>query len=267
MGKKAEDLTGRIFGLLHVVKRGEDYFLNGKKHSTQWICWCECEKDLPFEERNLILIPRNDLIRKRKISCGCHKEAIRKEKLANKLRLKEEKINQYKERIKTKYDLTSQDYGIGITSGGYEFWFDKEDYDLIKPYHWWKGVKGEVITKTNDGKTLLLHRLVMGVDDFQMQVDHIRHKRYDNRKSELRIIDNSKNQMNSVIKKNNTSGCKGVSWDKRAGKWYAYINVNKKRINLGKYINFEDAVKVRKGAEEKYFGEYSYDNSMRATNG
>jgi hypothetical protein len=107
----------------------------------------------------------------------------------------------------------------------------------------------------------------MGVDDFQMQVDHIRHKRYDNRKSELRIIDNSKNQMNSVIKKNNTSGCKGVSWDKRAGKWYAYINVNKKRINLGKYINFEDAVKVRKGAEEKYFGEYSYDNSMRATNG
>jgi hypothetical protein len=39
-----------------------------------------------------------------------------------------------------------------------KFYFDVEDYDLIKPYHWWKGVKGEVITKTNDGKTLLLHR-------------------------------------------------------------------------------------------------------------
>ena len=32
---------------------------------------------------------------------------------------------------------------------------------------------------------------------------------------------------------------------------------------LGYYGNFEDAVKARKEAEEKYFGEYSYDNSMK----
>lgn len=33
--------------------------------------------------------------------------------------------------------------------------------------------------------------------------------------------------------------------------------------HLGRFDNFEDAVKVRKEAEEKYFGDWSYDNSMK----
>ena len=39
-----------------------------------------------------------------------------------------------------------------------------------------------------------------------------------------------------------------------------------KAINLGYFDTFEEAVKERKEAEEKYFGEYSYDNSMRLKN-
>lgn len=39
--------------------------------------------------------------------------------------------------------------------------------------------------------------------------------------------------------------------------------VNYKDIYLGYYKDFDEAVKVRKEAEEKYFGEYSYDNSQR----
>ena len=37
----------------------------------------------------------------------------------------------------------------------------------------------------------------------------------------------------------------------------------KKRKKLGYFTDFDEAVKVRKKAEEKYFGEYSYDNSMK----
>lgn len=43
----------------------------------------------------------------------------------------------------------------------------------------------------------------------------------------------------------------------------ATIRINKKQIHLGLFDNFEDAVAARKQAEEKYFGEYSYDNSMK----
>lgn len=52
---------------------------------------------------------------------------------------------------------------------------------------------------------------------------------------------------------NNTSGVKGVSWNKSKEAWDAYINIHGKRIRLGRYAKFEDAVKARKRAEEEYF--------------
>lgn len=52
---------------------------------------------------------------------------------------------------------------------------------------------------------------------------------------------------------NNTSGVKGVSWNKEKEAWDAYINIHGKRIRLGRYSKFEDAVKARKRAEEEYF--------------
>ena len=64
------------------------------------------------------------------------------------------------------------------------------------------------------------------------------------------------------IHKNNTSGASGVKWNKLIGKWTADITINNERIYLGYFENFDDAVQVRKQAEEKYFGEYSYDNSQ-----
>lgn len=53
--------------------------------------------------------------------------------------------------------------------------------------------------------------------------------------------------------KNNTSGVKGLSWDKAREQWSAYIQVQGKRVSLGRYDKKEDAVKARLVAEEKYF--------------
>ena len=93
-------------------------------------------------------------------------------------------------------------------------------------------------------------------------VDHIKHKKYDNRKSELRKVTDSQNLMNQELSILNTSGYKGISWSKSVQKWHVYINKNKKRIHLGHFDNIKQAIKVRQEAEEKLFGEYSYDNSM-----
>jgi hypothetical protein len=54
-----------------------------------------------------------------------------------------------------------------------------------------------------------------------------------------------------------------VVWHKRDNVWEAYITVNYKRTYLGRFVDFKEAVKARKEAEEKYFGEFSYDNSMK----
>lgn len=53
--------------------------------------------------------------------------------------------------------------------------------------------------------------------------------------------------------KNNTSGVKGVRFNKHIGKWQAVINFQGKRIFLGYFNRFDDAVKARKLAEEEYY--------------
>lgn len=54
----------------------------------------------------------------------------------------------------------------------------------------------------------------------------------------------------------NTSGVRGVSFDKHSGKWRAMLIFQGKRHHLGLFSRFEDAVRARKTAEEDYFGAY-----------
>ena len=54
----------------------------------------------------------------------------------------------------------------------------------------------------------------------------------------------------------NTSGCRGVYFDKNTGKWRARLKFKGKLMNFGSYTNFEDAVKARKEAEKRIYGEF-----------
>lgn len=63
--------------------------------------------------------------------------------------------------------------------------------------------------------------------------------------------------MNCKIPTNNTSGIKGVSYDSFYQKWNASIRINYKNKNLGYFDSIENAIKARREAEKKYFGEYS----------
>lgn len=94
-------------------------------------------------------------------------------------------------------------------------------------------------------------------------VDHKEHKLYDNRKSKLRIGTQSNNMMNTTKRKDNTSGITGVWWSKQHNMWVAEIMIENKKIHLGLFKDIKDAAEERKKAEEKYFGEWSYNNSTK----
>ena len=96
-----------------------------------------------------------------------------------------------------------------------------------------------------------------------VDIDHINHKLHDNRKANLRICEHMKNMMNQSKRSDNTSGVPGVNYNKATNKWMVRIGVNGNRILLGLFDNFNDAVKARKNAEEKYYQQFSYDNSIR----
>ena len=58
------------------------------------------------------------------------------------------------------------------------------------------------------------------------------------------------------MNKDNTSETKGVSFRKDIKKWVANITINGKQINLGSFMNKEDAVTIRIQRAKDEFGEY-----------
>lgn len=140
---------------------------------------------------------------------------------------------------------------------------DLDDIELISKYKW-SYHKGYATTKDKKTrKEIGMHNLIMNVQDREFYVDHIIHndeekRGLDNRKSNLRIVNPTQNVQNSKKSIRNTSGVKGVNWDKKRNKWRVRITIDGKRIELGWFDNKEDAVKVREETENKYWGEYGY---------
>ena len=234
-----KDLTGQIFGRLIVLERDNSKNCKG----AYWICQCNCE------DKTIKSIASGDLLRKVRgtKSCGC---------------LAKETNSKIKKRYNI-YDL-SREYGVGYTSNTNEpFYFDLEDYDLIKDYCWHKDKYGYICTNDNIQKIMVkLSRIIMNIKDEKLIADHIEHNLEDNRKNKLRIVTHSQNTMNSTLRNDNTSGAKGVQWHKRDEIWEVYVNGK----YIGRHSNFETAVCMRKEAEEIYQGEFSYDYSMNLNN-
>ena len=89
------------------------------------------------------------------------------------------------------------------------------------------------------------------------QLDHINHNTTDNRIENLRPVNASQSASNRTLFKTNTSGAKGVSWHKASNKWFVYVDVNKKRKNIGYFEDLELADLVAIEARNKYHGAYA----------
>jgi hypothetical protein len=62
--------------------------------------------------------------------------------------------------------------------------------------------------------------------------------------------------LTAKIRVDNTSGYKGVTYDKKRLKWCAQIRFKGKNYYLGRYAKIEQAVAARKSAENKIFGDF-----------
>lgn len=118
------------------------------------------------------------------------------------------------------------------------------------------------VHRKEKGKTKSLHRDILQPNSTQL-VDHINGNTLDNRKSNLRLCTKSENNFNvTTNRKNNTSGYKGVSWNKQQNKWKAYIQYNKKNIFLGYFLLASEAAKVYNKAAVKYHGNFANLNKV-----
>ena len=143
---------------------------------------------------------------------------------------------------------------------------DDDDVDRLSTHKWFAGLRadGNFDARRNipigGGKRtiLLMHRLLRLGMEKGGEVDHWNGNSLDNRKSNLRLTDDTGNARNCRKRKDNSSGIKGV--DVHKGKWRARIAVNGKSIHLGYFSTFELAEIAYDEAALKFHGEFSSPN-------
>ena len=141
---------------------------------------------------------------------------------------------------------------IKLTQGKYAL-VDDEDYKNLSKHKWYFS-HGYAIRDTSINgrrKRIYMHMAIIP-QKTGLVTDHINMNSLDNRKCNLRIVTRSVNQINRGLQSNNTSGYKGVTWNKKSNKWQAQIKLNGKHILLGYFKNIKDAVTSRKNAELIY---------------
>lgn len=233
MGKLV-DLTGQRFGRLIVLHRGDKVKHN---ETVKWYCKCDCG--------NYCWVDGPELRKGDTKSCGC----LKAESNARKGKFSKS-FNYYKieNDICYIYNDTKEEYCL----------IDAEDLSKVVIYHWRKNDKGYWVAYSRysgNNEIIPLHKLITNtVGD--VTVDHKNRKRNDCRKSNLRICTQMQNCQNASIRKNNTTGVTGV-YKRTNGKWWAYIQINKKNKSLGYFENKDDAVIARLKAEKEYFGEFA----------
>lgn len=96
-----------------------------------------------------------------------------------------------------------------------------------------------------------------------LQVDHREHgdvSGLDNRRANLRLASVTQNGANQRIRKDNTSGYKGVSWSKSLQRWEAYVDCEGRRRRLGFHRSAEDAARSYDLAAIEVFGQFARTN-------
>ena len=242
MVKVREDLTGKIFGRLKVIKQAEDYISPMGKHEARWLCSCSCSN-------KKLEVMGNSLKNGNTTSCGC--------KVTENI----VQINKSK-KMYNDYEI-QEDYVIMYTSKGEPFLVDLDDFWKVRNVCWSKNKDGYIVSKINR-KEIRIHRFILN-PPCNMDVDHVGGEltRYDNRKGNLRIATLAENTHNTPPTKRNSSGHKNVSWDKQRQKWVVAFRCNGKNIHVGRFVNYDDACKAEEAAENEYFGEYSYYKSQQ----
>lgn len=258
---KTKDLTGQVFGRLTVLYQAPCRKTSGGSSKVVWHCRCSCGNEVNVDARQLLSGDTK--------SCGCYNRDVARERMKNMDHYWNAQRNKIYSKKYCEYDLTSENYGIGWTSATHsKFIFDKEDYDKIKNYCWNLNDLEYICSHEEDThKTLFMHRVILGLwtnDDKwkDLQVDHINHNVWDNRKINLRIVDCPQNVWNRKVNDVTSENHPGIDWDNNMNSWRVRIGYRGDRKDLGHFTSLQEAIKVREEAENKYYGEYRYSTSM-----
>lgn len=141
---------------------------------------------------------------------------------------------------------------------------DDANFDLLNQFKWQAKVHKRIVyaartirISKNKRKEIKMHRVVMGVTDGNIHIDHINHNGLDNREENLRTCTHKQNHGNRRKPIGCTSAYKGVSWHNGHKKWVVQIIDSGQRIFISGFDKEIDAAKKYNELAVLHFGEFA----------
>lgn len=155
---------------------------------------------------------------------------------------------------------------IELTQGRFAI-VDDEDYEYLNQFKWCfkkepNSEKGYAVRKE---KSKIIHMEFLILEKHSgLIIDHINIDSLDNRKENLRLCTKAENCQNRSIRKNSSSGYKGVFRTKNSKKnpWRARITNNGKRIHLGVFPSKKEAAIAYNEKAKELFGDFAATNNL-----
>lgn len=154
---------------------------------------------------------------------------------------------------------------IALTRGLFAV-VDDSDFESLARHRWYAIIRvhtpyaARSVRSGGKKSMILMHRHLMGLlAGDSRQVDHVNSDGLDNRRTNLRIATSQHNHYNFQAR-SGSSTFKGVSWNKRAGKWLASIGYEKRRRFLGYFDQEADAALAYDEAARLLHGEFARFN-------
>jgi hypothetical protein len=151
---------------------------------------------------------------------------------------------------------------LWLTKGQFTL-VDEEDFLFLNQWDWFYFEISKTVgyaARSEKRKTKFLHIELMKKWNKYiegLEVDHKDRNELNNTKDNLRMATRQQNLRNKGLQSTNTSGYTGVRYSRQENKYRAYIYINGICKHLCVTSSKEEAIKVRREAEIKYFGEFA----------
>lgn len=137
---------------------------------------------------------------------------------------------------------------------------DAEDYKFVKHKKW--NYSGRYVSAGAGRNNECLHWAIIGKPAASLHTDHINRNKLDNRKKNLRICTCAQNVTNSGPREKNTTGLKGVSFDKKNKKWMAWLKHNGNFVLHKRFETKIEAAREYDKAVLKYCDKFAFINGI-----
>ncbi len=174
----------------------------------------------------------------------------------------------------TEYEIDPDTGGVLIPLHGKKYAgrfavVDVEDIHIVACHKWY----GLEPSSQNPGRTQiyakcfkggerrtfpLMHRLILGVTERGVCVDHINHNGLDNRRENIRLVTNQQNIQRMRPRIGVSSLFRGVYRD--GDVWQACIGIEGRTLHLGRFICEKEAARAYDAMASKHYGRFAYLN-------